>query len=618
MISGTAQQNFLGRRIPVSAGRSVAALLAALAVIASTLVATPRSADAVSPVELFDTAWDLSFWAELNDVAVYFDHLERSGYTGVWLSLMNHTTGAGIGGVSPITETSQATFTNGEFDLDPIYRTHMATILDLADARGLRVGLLPMWGVGYLHDSSNGSCAGVNQGDLQATNSFEWGEEVATAFGSHPAIEYWILGGDNFCTPVEDGAIWSNMAAGIRSTGANQQMSYHSAGWGARQRLFADEPWVDFLSPQTGHCIPAADAQQSLSALVAEFDKPVIAAEMRYETIEPGWTCPEHGPGDPVLPSDVLDDAQAAVNAGVSGLLYGHNARWSWGRGQNGTPNLGWTGVQNSLNAPGELLVLDLLGLSGPPTTIAPTNVLEVIARGKDGTETITVEVAGQTVQSHTLTTALTTYTWTSPTAINASDVRILFTNDNGTARDAYIDAITINGNRHETEDPTTQSKGTWSGTDCGTGYRTSQWLHCNGWVHYDQTSTPPPTITPTTIAPSNPVVEVIARGKDGSEIIELEVAGQVVKTQTLTQSLAAYTWTSPIAVSASDIRVLFTNDNGTARDAYIDAITIDGVRYETEAASTESKGTWSGGNCGQGFKTSPWLHCNGWVHYEQ
>ncbi len=31
--------------------------------------------------------------------------------------------------------------------------------------------------------------------------------------------------------------------------------------------------------------------------------------------------------------------------------------------------------------------------------------------------------------------------------------------------------------------DPATlYSKGTWNGTDCGVGYRNSNWLHCNGW----------------------------------------------------------------------------------------------------------------------------------------
>ena len=246
--------------------------------------------------------------------------------------------------------------------------------------------------------------------------------------------------------------------------------------------------------------------------------------------------------------------------------------------------------------------------------------MLDVIARGKSGSETISVEVAGTVVATHTLTTNLQTFRWTNPAGnINADDVRVLYTNDNGTARDAFIDAIAINGTRYETEAPTTESKGTWSGGNCDQGFKQSPWLHCNGWVHYNQGTTPPNTQAPTTPPPgNNPVLDVIARGKAGSETIEIEVAGQVVATHTLSQALTTYTWTSPVQIQPSDVRVLFSNDNGSARDAYIDAIAIDGTRYETEAPATESKGTWSGGNCDQGFKQSPWLHCNGWVHYDQ
>ncbi len=599
------------------------ALLASLAVITTSLLATADHAEAAPDVELYDTAWDMPFWAELGEVVTYFDHLEDSGYTGVWLSLMNHSSGIGVDGIVRETGTHQATFTNNQFDLDPTYRSHFETILDLADARGLRVGVLPMWGVHYLHDrTSTDNCAGVNQGPLQESNAFDWGQEVGNAFSSHPAVQYWILGGDNFCRPFESGTIWEEMANGLEAGGATQDMSYHTAGYRESHVLFADEDWVDFLSPQTSHCVEATTTEWFLQML-ATFGKPVIAAEMRYETIEPAWDeCPAHGEDDPVLPSDVLEDAEAALAAGVSGMLYGHNERWAWGRSGNGSENLGWASVQPSFGAAGEQLVLDLLGLgSSPPPTVPPTGsnpVIDVIARGKAGGEVIELEVAGQVVMTQTLGTSLQTFPWQSPIQVAPSDVRVLFTNDDGTARDAYIDAIAINGQRYETEAPTTQSKGTWSGTNCNTGFKQSPWLHCNGWVHYAQTPTSPPTTPPTTAPPqTGQTVFVHARGVAGTEVIQLEVAGQLVLIKTLSETLTAYGWNSPAPVAPSDVRVLFINDDGLTRDAYIDAITIDGVRYETEAATTESSGSWNG-SCDQGFKQSSWLHCNGWFHYDQ
>ncbi len=478
----------------------------AVLVLAAGFAVNPARAEAAGDIELFDTAWDLPYFANLNEVDVYFDHLADSGYTGVWISLLNHTSGLYENGVAPATRTTQITIdSSGQLDLVPAYKNRVTEILDRAASRGLKVGLVPIWGVGYLHGRSTVNiCSEPNAGPLQANNAFDWGQEVASAYGAHRALHYWVLGGDNFCQPSEDVNIWRNMAAGIRSTGANQKMTYHTAGWSARHHLFANEAWVDFLSPQTSHCIKASTTQAQLAELVNTYDKPVIASEMRYETIEPGWQCTEHGPGDPVLPQDVADDTNAALAAGVSGIVYGHNDRWAWGRGEgNGSPALGWTSVQASLNAPGELLMLDILGLpnSGqpptttpatvpptqPPTTQPPTttNTLGVIARGSTGQENITIEINGTPVANHTLTTTTRTYTYTTTNPIDPSTVRIAFTNDNG-PRDTYIDAITINNTRYETEAPTTQSKGSWNG-NCDTGYKQSEWLACNGWFHYGQ-----------------------------------------------------------------------------------------------------------------------------------
>ncbi len=58
-----------------------------------------------------------------------------------------------------------------------------------------------------------------------------------------------------------------------------------------------------------------------------------------------------------------------------------------------------------------------------------------------------------------------------------------------------------------ESESPATYNTGAWSGTwsatdGCGGGYKQSEWLHCNGYLAYNQgaTATPPPNVTPTTI----------------------------------------------------------------------------------------------------------------------
>ena len=75
---------------PVAVAALVVALLGALMF---TVTASEDEAAAASRVPIYDTAWDLPFWASQSQVTEYFDYLQGRGYTGVWLSLMNHTGG---------------------------------------------------------------------------------------------------------------------------------------------------------------------------------------------------------------------------------------------------------------------------------------------------------------------------------------------------------------------------------------------------------------------------------------------------------------------------------------------------------------------------------------------
>ena len=105
--------------------------------------------------------------------------------------------------------------------------------------------------------------------------------------------------------------------------------------------------------------------------------------------------------------------------------------------------------------------------------------------------------------------------------------------------------------------------------------------------------------------------------GDDGSEQIRVELNGSVIATETLDTSYTTYQYPLGASTSPEDVRIVFFNDNGP-RNVDVDAIVIDGTRYETEAATTESLGSWSNGNCDQGFRESETLHCNGWIQYDQ
>ena len=121
--------------------------------------------------------------------------------------------------------------------------------------------------------------------------------------------------------------------------------------------------------------------------------------------------------------------------------------------------------------------------------------------------------------------------------------------------------------------------------------------------------------------------VDVFAAGITGDEQIRLQVDGQTVATYDLeagaaTRDFSAFRYNTVGDVSADDIRVEFFNDNanprpGQARTVVVDAIAIDGVRYETEADTVFSTGTWKAADGFEdGYRNSERLHTNGYLAF--
>ncbi len=80
------------------------------------------------------------------------------------------------------------------------------------------------------------------------------------------------------------------------------------------------------------------------------------------------------------------------------------------------------------------------------------------------------------------------------------------------------------------------------------------------------------------------------------------------------------YTYNHPTTITASDVRLEFTNDmhsDTIKRDVRVDKIVIDGVTFETEDPSVESRGNWNVARCSSvGNFNVDSLYCNGYFQY--
>jgi len=122
--------------------------------------------------------------------------------------------------------------------------------------------------------------------------------------------------------------------------------------------------------------------------------------------------------------------------------------------------------------------------------------------------------------------------------------------------------------------------------------------------------------------------VQIIAAGVENTETMQLQIGNSVVRTfdniggDAFAGQYQTYTHTTSGTVTPDQVRINFINDRydvaaGIDENLRIDAIVIDGVRYETEASSTFSTGTWTAADgITPGNKESEFLHAAGYFQF--
>lgn len=258
---------------------------------------------------------------------------------------------------------------------------------------------------------------------------------------------------------------------------------------------------------------------------------------------------------------------------------------------------------------------------------VLATTSIQVLAAGVTGTEDVALEIDGvqvqtwQNVQGDAGGRQFVTLSYTHPTSVTADDIAVRFASGSGSAADLRIDGIVVNGVKYESESSRTWSTGAWDtalkavSPQYGNGSLGNEYLYVSGSALYYAAS-------------AGSTIEVFAAGATGTEQANLYVNGQVVGQYSNIggsydgTSYVRYVYNSPTKVKPEDVRIAFVNDgrtpSGADRNLRVDAITIDGRRYETEAASTYSSGTWKDGSITPSFPQDERLHGDGFFHYSR
>ncbi len=274
------------------------------------------------------------------------------------------------------------------------------------------------------------------------------------------------------------------------------------------------------------------------------------------------------------------------------------------------------------------MLVLGALFLVGAagPSAASSSSTITVHARGRLGTEGLALELNGELVATWTdIATSSEPYSHRISEPMTVDRLRVHSVGQSGWPASLIIDKIEIDGVDYESEAATTRSLGSWtSATGCDEGHKRSEWLQCtDAWFEYPDavgTALAGPVVSPPSTGSPVGVIAIDARGRLGTEGLELRLNGDTVASwPNVPNSQSTFSYSVPEALTVEAIQVALVG-GGWPESLIVDKIEIDGVEYQSEASATKSRGSWTAATgCGVGYKVSEWLQCAGaYFEYEQ
>ncbi|MBN2655997.1 MAG: DUF4038 domain-containing protein [Spirochaetales bacterium] len=309
---------------------------------------------------LADTAWSLFHRLKKADAEFYLSRRASQGFTVIQSVILSEN-----GGLHEMSAEGKREFLGGDIARpNPDYFNRIGEIIDYAATLGLTMALLPSWGdkigVKYWGD---GPANFINE-----ENAFEYGRFLADFFKQENII--WILGGDQIADCNE--SIYDELAAGIRSGGTENLISFHPQGGFSSSFWFHNRSWLDFNLCQSGH-YPFTENWKMIYGDYGRIPvKPCLDGEPVYEDhpiafdIKLGYT----------NDWQVRTAAYWSVFSGAMGHTYGCHAVWQFADENSpfrdvNYPRRSW---MESLDLPGaiQMKYLKHLMLSRPYMTRFP------------------------------------------------------------------------------------------------------------------------------------------------------------------------------------------------------------------------------------------------------
>lgn len=331
---------------------------------------------------LGDTGWELFHRLTIEEITTYLDNRAAKGFNVIQAVAL-----AEFDGLKKPNRYGQVPLN----DLDPTkpnekYFQLIDSVVHLAKARNMFIGLLPTWGDKVTKMWGEGPVV------FDSINAYKYGYWIGNRYKNEPNI-IWILGGDRPAKQdsIDARPIWRQMAKGIIDATNHQCfITYHPSGGNySTSQYIHDEPWLDMNMFQSGHggghdvaCWDLVTRDRSYTPT-----KPTLDAEPNYED-HPVNPWPKWNPDNGYYRAyDVRKQTYRSVFAGAAGVTYGHHAVWQFMSAREETINYPDRGWINAIDRPGAYQVgyLKKLIESRPMLNRIPDQSIIINGQGEKG-----------------------------------------------------------------------------------------------------------------------------------------------------------------------------------------------------------------------------------------
>jgi hypothetical protein len=235
---------------------------------------------------LGDTGWEFFHRLNYREAETYLENRRQKGFTVIQAVILAEQDGLNI----PNRNGDRPLIDNDPTRPDENYFAFVDSLIRLAAAKGIYIGLLPTWG-----DKVDKAGWGKGPVIFNPENAARYGSFLGKRYKDFSNI-IWINGGDrpggtNAAGTGDNFPVWDALGRSIKAADPNHLMTYHPWGEKSSSAWFHDCDWLDFNMAQTGH----GQRSYAIYRLIREdYDrvpvKPCMDGEPRYEDHPINWS----------------------------------------------------------------------------------------------------------------------------------------------------------------------------------------------------------------------------------------------------------------------------------------------------------------------------------------